>query len=205
MFTGTCELCEGIVEVSSGDVLSGRRVFCPECRVFEDLVGSTEMDRWKDNLEDARALRGKSAKLTYQRGIKLREVYKSQGFMDHCVSVNRERHAVLDEELGDINVSFKVLMRALDLFPHKRDWDATNIRTLLAKAVEEEKGERESRQGSRQRVSWKSRCVDVERERDEAVSRLSEMQTQYAEMEQQYEELLAKYDGLRSHLPAAAE
>lgn len=135
---------------------------------------------WRDQLEEARALRKKGAGLTYQRALKLREVYKSEGFMEHCAEVGRSKEDILNDEVGDLCCKFKVLMSALDAYPRKSQWEGQRLDQLVAKAIASQAEQNEARRESRPRVSWKQK---------------------YEELEAQYDALLQKYNDLRSHLP----
>ena len=138
------------------------------------------MRTWRDQLEEARALRKKGAALTYQRAVKLREVYCSDGFMEHCKELGRSKHEVLNDEVADLCCTAKVLFAVLDTFPKVADWKHQRLDILAAKAIEATKMQSEERKASTERISWKDR---------------------YLELELRYDELLQKYDSLRSHFP----
>ena len=120
------------------------------------------MDMWRDRLQEARDLRKKGAKLVYKRAVKLREVYKSDGFQQHCAEVGRQKDEYLDDEVSDLFCDFKLLMVMLEHFPKEADWANNKLTVLAAKAVQANKADEKGRKPATERVKWKDKYIELE-------------------------------------------
>ena len=140
---------------------------------------------WQDQLEQSREVYKQSpssngAGVVYQRAVKLREVYQSPEFATHCREIQRTPLQVLNDEVGDLCCTFKVLMSVLDAYPKEADWAASRLDILAANAVLASRAEQQERVFSKPRVSWKAKYLELQ-------LAYEELQTENARLRARYE------------------
>jgi hypothetical protein len=116
---------------------------------------------WRMKMLEQRQLKVKGAGLIYLRISLLIKICDDEEFQADCDSRDVERYDILDDELDDVGFDFLTLRRVWELNPSEDVWTSKSLRVLVAESV---KKDRPSKENPAQRLSWKDRCRDLEKE-----------------------------------------
>lgn len=128
--------------------------------------------KWELKMNKQRELKRQGAALLFQRVKLLVECYESAEFLQWCEDNSVVDLDYLDNELADAAASFLTLKAVYSAYGKESDWTGRNVRELIAEVLEKQKRTKVS-----ERVSWKERCLEAEKECERLRAELTKVQS----------------------------
>lgn len=110
----------------------------------------------------ARDLCGKGIESLYERATILVQLADDEDFLRRFVGLDETINAIFQREaLRDTTVTFPELRTILEFAPNVAAWQEKGLAVLLEEAAE---ANASGDQVTRERISWKARCAELEEE-----------------------------------------
>jgi hypothetical protein len=129
-------------------------------------------EAWGTKLHEAQTLRKQGASMLHQRVKLLVEIHRDSEFQAWCVENSITALDYLDDHLEDVGFDFITLESVLRSHPTAEEWQKHNIRQLCAMVKESQRKAKEPVE----RINWRKRAEDLERDNAILKARLEEME-----------------------------